>query len=245
MLDRDHTNPGRNASDVSIGGSPAPDHAMPDSGRDATAHGLSNDELCAILDQLGIGIAVVDRACNVRYANRQAANLLASAEALKQVDGRICAMSSAESEQLRAAVARACFRADTRVDTVESLALKSRQRDAKWPLVVCPGPRAPGRTGQVPVSQALLLFTEPRLARSCISATVNQLYRLTGAEARVVEGILDGLALKRIAAKHDVAVHTVRTQLNSIFAKVGVNRQAELVRTMFMVPPAGSGPCAG
>ncbi len=55
-------------------------------------------------------------------------------------------------------------------------------------------------------------------------------FGLTPAECRVFEGIVSGLCTAEIASAGIVSIETVRTQLKSIFAKTGTNRQSALVR---------------
>ncbi|MFZ5779885.1 MAG: helix-turn-helix transcriptional regulator [Pseudomonadota bacterium] len=56
-----------------------------------------------------------------------------------------------------------------------------------------------------------------------------QLFHLTPTEARVVGRLLQGESVKQIARAQDVTANTIRMQLKSVFAKTGVNRQAQLV----------------
>ncbi|MEW9807048.1 LuxR C-terminal-related transcriptional regulator [Mesorhizobium sp. ZMM04-5] len=55
-------------------------------------------------------------------------------------------------------------------------------------------------------------------------------FRLTPAETRVLEGILDGRRPGEIAGVAGVSVETVRSQLKAIYGKTGANSQSALVR---------------
>ncbi|RTL89338.1 MAG: helix-turn-helix transcriptional regulator [Hyphomicrobiales bacterium] len=59
-------------------------------------------------------------------------------------------------------------------------------------------------------------------------ALLQGLFDLTAAEARVASRVAEGLALDEIAEQHSVSVGTVRSQVKSIFAKTGVERQSQL-----------------
>jgi DNA-binding CsgD family transcriptional regulator len=61
------------------------------------------------------------------------------------------------------------------------------------------------------------------------TATLQALFRLTPTEARIAQGLADGKTIAEIAATHRATLQTVRTQLKSIFAKTGTNRQAQCV----------------
>ncbi len=62
------------------------------------------------------------------------------------------------------------------------------------------------------------------------------LYRLTRVEAEVVQLICQGLSPSKAAQKLRISVHTVRSYLKAIFAKIGVNRQADIVRLVANSP---------
>ena len=53
---------------------------------------------------------------------------------------------------------------------------------------------------------------------------------LTKAEIRVVRGVCDGLTINEISQANEVSVHTIRAQIKSVYEKMGVNSQAELLR---------------
>lgn len=55
---------------------------------------------------------------------------------------------------------------------------------------------------------------------------------LTPAELRLASLLKDGLSLAEAAPQLGIAVNTARNQLRAIFAKLGVNRQSEMVRHM-------------
>jgi DNA-binding CsgD family transcriptional regulator len=55
---------------------------------------------------------------------------------------------------------------------------------------------------------------------------------LTAAEARLAMFLVYGGTTAQYAERHRLSRHTVRNQLQAIFAKLGVNRQADLVRLL-------------
>lgn len=59
---------------------------------------------------------------------------------------------------------------------------------------------------------------------------LQQRHGLTRAEARVAVRLADGMALREIARDLHVTIETVRTHLKRAYGKLGVRRQAELVR---------------
>ncbi|MBI1980629.1 MAG: helix-turn-helix transcriptional regulator [Methylocystis sp.] len=60
-------------------------------------------------------------------------------------------------------------------------------------------------------------------------ALVQSLFDLTPTEARVAGSLAEGLTLDQIAERHNVKLSTVRSQVKSVFAKTGSNRQSQIV----------------
>lgn len=63
-------------------------------------------------------------------------------------------------------------------------------------------------------------------------ASIRESFGLTAAEVRLAKKLRDGRALKEAAEELDVSVNTVRNQLRSIFDKMGLKRQSELIRAL-------------
>ncbi|MEZ5871925.1 MAG: alpha/beta fold hydrolase [Nitratireductor sp.] len=77
----------------------------------------------------------------------------------------------------------------------------------------------------------LLMLVAPTIRWS---ERLNQLladgFGVTSGEAMIVRDVTNGLSVEEIAEERGRSVHTVRTQLKSVFRKTGVQNQAELVR---------------
>jgi DNA-binding CsgD family transcriptional regulator len=55
---------------------------------------------------------------------------------------------------------------------------------------------------------------------------------LTGAEARLAASLAQGFGVVEAARRLGITPNTARTQLKTVFAKLGVDRQAGLVRLL-------------
>jgi pimeloyl-ACP methyl ester carboxylesterase/DNA-binding CsgD family transcriptional regulator len=60
-------------------------------------------------------------------------------------------------------------------------------------------------------------------------------FHLTDAETQVLMAFLDGASLRDIAAERGRSLTTVRTQLQTVMSKMGVQTQAELMRNAFAI----------
>lgn len=82
---------------------------------------------------------------------------------------------------------------------------------------------------------AMILVADPdELSPS--ARDLAQAFGLTPAESRLAAALLTGKRLSDIAAAAGVRITTLGTQLSSILRKVGVERQADLVRVLSSVP---------
>jgi DNA-binding CsgD family transcriptional regulator len=81
-------------------------------------------------------------------------------------------------------------------------------------------------------AQAAVVLIDPRAKAVTPEASLKRAFGLTQAEARLASRMAAGASLEQICDRLGIAKETGRNQLKSIFAKTGVNRQAELVLLM-------------
>ncbi len=65
---------------------------------------------------------------------------------------------------------------------------------------------------------------------------LSHVFGLTKAEARIVDALVSGQSVRQMAGKFEVSVHTVRSQLKSVFAKTDTSSQSDLVRLIMSSP---------
>jgi len=76
---------------------------------------------------------------------------------------------------------------------------------------------------------SVVIMTPVRPAKIPSATVVQGLFDLTAAEARVASRIAGGETISEIASRTHTSEGTIRAQLKSVFGKVGVSRQADLV----------------
>jgi len=84
--------------------------------------------------------------------------------------------------------------------------------------------------GSAPV--AIVLIADPTRRQVAAREALQRRFGLTPAESAFALEILKGDGREAAAARLGISLSTARTHLSRIFEKVGVNRQAELVRVM-------------
>lgn len=70
------------------------------------------------------------------------------------------------------------------------------------------------------------------------AALIQGLFDLTPAEARVAGGVVAGMTIKEMAVCHAVGMETVRSQMKSVLAKIGVRRQSEAATKLAVLAQA-------
>ncbi|ABI57745.1 helix-turn-helix transcriptional regulator [Alkalilimnicola ehrlichii MLHE-1] len=93
------------------------------------------------------------------------------------------------------------------------------------PFHLCPYP-----------AHAALFLHDPAQTRQVDQGLLAELHGLTEAEARVAAELVTGASPGQVAELLGVTDHTVRTQLKSVFRKMRVSRQADLVRAVLTGP---------
>ncbi|MBI4889889.1 MAG: helix-turn-helix transcriptional regulator [Acidobacteria bacterium] len=113
--------------------------------------------------------------------------------------------------------------------------------DGKWfkiergcgcqPLLACITSLTDGGFSQYRV----LSIYDPERSIEITRSALQQAYRFTKAELRLVEQLLLGRTPAEAATALGVTIHTVRTYLKRLFHKVGVRSQATLVRRLVQI----------
>lgn len=183
----------------------------------------------AVLDLISVPAVLVDAAARVVMANT-ACLRLATASATVRMRGSphesgIWVASDAASQWLRQAVSQVAL---------GNCAAMERpfhyDQDQGKPMLISVM-RVSDRVREfIPRSDlALVLFFGPGERVDSFAARLAVVYRLTAAEARVVEALAGGETPSEIAEHCNLSIATVRTHLKHAFDKTGTRRQTELV----------------
>ncbi len=179
------------------------------------------------------GLMLVDRDLRLLWADADAEAHLARRDAFRIADGRVALCDTAATHRLEAAI-RACARPESTTARRSEVVLACPNSGApivievirNQPLTgasVPPMDTSASATALIAVHHAMHR-TERRLAG------LIELYGLTRAEARLAIEIAKGDGRAAAAARVGISVNTARTHLASIFGKMGVHRQTELMR---------------
>lgn len=111
-----------------------------------------------------------------------------------------------------------------------------RSRRPPYSILVSPMLRRVSAIGAVAPSASLIVTDAARAPRIDVLGLQRQ-FRLTRAEARFVSRLARGVPLQDICHELRISISTGRTHLKRAMAKLGVSRQAELVRVLLTWSP--------
>lgn len=171
-------------------------------------------------------LALLNGAGKVEGLSQAAQALLAARDGVELQAGELLPSDRRIQPRWRAAVARVLR---SGVPAEEALLLP-RSGDAK-PLAATIR-TAPRQGGLAAYSRgALIRLVDPGSPPPDTTRTLMQLWRLTPAEARLVQVLVEtGFGLREAGDRLGVTYATVRTQLASVFAKTDTRSQPELMR---------------
>lgn len=187
----------------------------------------------AALEAVSIGLVAVDANGKVLFANRLAESWLSEQTVIALRGGRLRAVGHADDQALGAGLVRsAAEQVSCNLLLGDGDASLDRGRISVTTLPV----RGPLRAGLPATATVLCLLSPLDRRRFASGRQLMELFGLTAAEARLARALGMGMSLDDYARVNDLRLPTVKTQLRSVFAKTGCDRQAGLVRLLSAVP---------
>ncbi len=204
------------------------------------------------VEQLAVGTILLDHNLNVIRMNEVAAAILAEADGIR-LTGQTIVMDAAPSHQQFRTLAKEAVSSRSAKKTgsengratgsitggaenraILSIARPSGRRELA--LVVRPVTLPPFmHTGQAPA--VALFLTDPGRQRMIRPDVVRKVFPFTPTEAAIAAALANGLSVADTANLLSIARNTVRAHLRSIFSKLGLNRQSQLVHLIHSSVP--------
>ena len=181
------------------------------------------------ISRLSVATLVLDESGSVLRVNPVAQDLLAQADGLKLVGGRLEATYPSDNRELQRLI-RSAFSPDA-PKSAEAMSVTRPSGLVNLGLVVesIPSLDWAEEKGQ----PAALVYIRDAASKSLASELVTkQLFNLTKAETALAMELANGLSLEEAAEELNIRRNTARAHLRSIFSKTGVRRQTELVRIL-------------
>ena len=181
------------------------------------------------LDQLEIGVIVVNSARHILQINAAAENLLDNNKGLLIIrNGKLLAKCVESDVAIRKAVEIACKGAST----VEQNSCPARSIEQIDGVEISVSPLRPAKRGSVGTTTDAAMITLRKIENTFdhLSIDLTTKYALTRREAAIAEQIARGCTIQQITFQNSISTNTVKTHLKAIFSKMGIRSKSELVR---------------
>ena len=187
--------------------------------------------LAGALEALGIPMFICDGAGRVKMLTPAAEALVANGSCLRLKSGQLTSARADEARTLQDAISAALPACRKPGRSAFRTVVIRGTEPGTTPLVLdvfaLPGLSAGLSLASI-TPQVLIVACGQRRTDSRRATLLGAFYGLTAAETEIAQQLTKGHSAQTIAAKRRVAVGTVRAQIKSIFAKLGVRRQTEL-----------------
>ena len=195
------------------------------------------------LDNINMGLALVDQFQQVLFANSQARALLANQDGLALNEQSLQCTDSGIQQRLSEAVHMVIAKAAKgEIEAGRAIAIKRPSGGRDYSLLVSPvwGNLIQVETEAQHYPIAAVFMQDPEQTSHTQAGLLLELYNLTVAESRVLDLLVRGFSVKEQASELDIQANTIRTHLKNIYCKTRTNSQAELV-TLVMDSPLWMG----
>jgi DNA-binding CsgD family transcriptional regulator/PAS domain-containing protein len=186
----------------------------------------------AALDALSLGVIVVTADGALVFANAAAEAMARRDEGLR-LGGRLSGLGA--MHPLEAQALRGLLYAVTHGGAGGMLRV-TRRTQPPLAVLVAPLPTRFHPATALAPALALVLITDPADGPMLTALALQQLFRLTGAEAGVALALVEGRSAEEIAAERGVSLPTVRTQIRQILAKTETLHLRDMVRLLAGLP---------
>jgi DNA-binding CsgD family transcriptional regulator len=182
--------------------------------------------LSAALDELDYGMLLVAKGSRVVHANHTAKVELDAEHPLQMLGQRLTAKYPKDAVPLNDALDDAALRGLRKL-------LSIGQPERRVGIAVVPLEAASPKSA----APTLVVLGKQRMCEHLSVQGYARSYGLTAAEARVLLALCGGDRPEEVAARLDIAISTVRTQIGSIRSKTGVRSINALLQQVAMLPP--------
>jgi DNA-binding CsgD family transcriptional regulator len=182
------------------------------------------------LNKFGIGGVLVAPDRTIHVLNRAAETLIAQADGIKLINGRLVATDSADDTKLQRAISNALSR-DVKENESYGLSVQRRGSARALGVVINSRPYRP-LLSSATQRCALVFLRNPEFLTLADTKLMRQLFGFTPAEAKLAIYLTSGKQLEDIESILNICHNTARAHLRSMYQKANVNSQAELIQLL-------------
>lgn len=178
------------------------------------------------IEQLSIGTILLDRLGNVVRCNSNARTVLDERGAIRLIGNRIAFSNPDAERKFRQNIAE---QRDDGASTFRFIRVERESGQRDIGIVIRPLARGrPAGVGGAPTTAIFL--TDPERQAALTGGAVAGIFGLTPMEGEIAASLSNGRCLSQTAETLGIAQNTVRAHLRSIFDKLCITRQSQLVQ---------------
>lgn len=192
-----------------------------------------------VLNNINMGLVLLDQFQQVLFANNQARALLANHEGFALNKQRLQCTDPCTQKQLNKAVDTVITEAaEGKIEAGKVMAIKRPTGGRDYSLLISPvwGNLLKVETEAQDYPIAAVFIQDPDQASHTQAGLLQELYDLTVAESRVLDLLVRGFSVKQQASQLDIQANTIRTHLKNIYSKTQTNSQTELIKLVMGSP---------
>jgi len=198
--------------------------------------------LADAIDVLSTAICLLDGEGRVVRANAACRRLFADADLITAIGGRIVIRGTSADRMLHGLLGKEDD--ETTMGVHDEVEFLTSTRGSHYLVRAVVLGRARRQSGTATAAATSALFVQKASIATATAANLAaKAFRLTPSESRVLVAIIEIGGVPEVAKAFGVAETTVKTHLSRLFEKMGVSRQADLMKIVarFSVPFARSG----
>ena len=183
----------------------------------------------AVMDALPQAVFALSCAGTILFTNKAAGSLIAEADGLRATNGVLEPHHRSKRGELR----RMIHEAGRAGVEANGGWMRLPRRSGKSDYSVLVAPLVSEEVGLIGSSATVLVLVHDPARKNLVSVRMlQQVHGLTAAESRIVTALAAGHSVATISKSLEISASTTRTHLKSIFRKLGVNRQQDVVRVL-------------
>ncbi|MBS7743726.1 MULTISPECIES: helix-turn-helix transcriptional regulator [unclassified Chelatococcus] len=188
--------------------------------------------VAALLELLADPAFVVDGGGIVKVHNSAGTGLIEDSRVGLSSTGQLVLRGTRAARHLSSQISVCCASGRSQLDGFKVEGPDSRELSvAIFPLMSEASGDIAAKQGRN-ICDALVVFSVERTINSLRAPPQSVRGKFTPTERRVADKLKDGCDLKSAAAELGISYQTARTHLRSLFAKMDVHRQSDLVRRL-------------
>jgi len=180
-----------------------------------------------VIEQLSVGVIVINDHGRVVEINSVAEKLVARSDGISVRQSRVLLGRAFEAAKFDAHLAAVLAQGWSTKKAARMLVGRPGGK-RPYSITLVPSTMYPGSLGR---TYAIVLISDPD-AGIPTEAELAELFGLSPAESRLAIALAQGKKLPEVAAEAGVKITTLRTQMQSIYRKLGVERQSDLLLTL-------------